>query len=353
MKSFVLKQPGVVGWHNSPEPVLDDYGAILRPIAVTPCSSDVHLVFGGGSPKEPNLILGHESIAEVISVGQNVRDFKAGDRVAVPAITPDWHEKSIAEGNLAHAGKPFSGHQFGRTSPGVFAERYFVPDADMNLAKIPQGVTDEQALMCVDVMTTGFTGAENAGIKIGSTVCVFGIGPIGLMAVAGARLLGAGRIFAVGSRPNCVELAKQYGATDILNYKTDDIKETILSQTGGIGVDSVIIAGGNNDVLALAYDIVRYGIGTISNINYLSGTGFVQLPIFSGGRGMCGKTLNMELAKGGRARIERLLDMVKYGRIDPSPLVTHKLKGLEQVENALCMMRDKTDGVIKVMVECF
>ncbi len=352
MKSFVLKGPGKIGWYDSPEPKLTDYGAVLKPIAVTPCSSDVHLVFGGGSPKSPNLILGHECIAEVISVGCNVRDFVKGDRVAVPAITPNWHEKSIAEGNLCHAGTPFSGHQFGRTSPGVFAEQFAVPDADMNLAKIPNCITDVQALMCVDVVATGFTGAENAGIKIGSSVCVFGIGPIGLMAIAGAKSLGAGRIFAVGSRPHCIELAKVYGATDILNYKTDDIRNTVLSATGGMGVDSVIIAGGNNDVLACSYDIVRYGIGTISNINYISGQGFVQIPIFSGGRGMCGKTLHMELAKGGRSRMERILSMVEYGRLDPSPLVTHHLYGFDCVEQALYMMRDKQDGLIKVMVHC-
>ncbi len=352
MKSYVLKSPGVTGWFNSPEPVLTDYGAILRPIAVTPCSSDVHLVFGGGSPKSPNLILGHECIAEIITVGKNVVDFVSKDIVAVPSITPNWREKSISEGNLCHAGKPFSGHQFGRTFPGVFAERFAVPDADMNLAKIPKNVSLEQALMCVDVVTTGFTGAENANIKIGSTVCVFGIGPIGLMAVAGARSLGASRIFAVGSRNVCIELAKKYGATDIINYKTDNIREIVLEETNGIGVDSVIIAGGNNEVLACAYDIVRYGIGTISNINYLSGQGFVEIPIFSGGRGMCGKTLHMELAKGGRMRLERILSLVEYGRLDPSPLITHKLEGLENIEQALIMMRDKKDGLIKVMVTC-
>ena len=350
MKSFVLKSPGSVGMYDSPEPVIDEYGAICKPIAVTPCSSDVHLVFGGGSPKAPNLILGHECIAEVVSVGKYVKDFKPLDRVAVPAITPNWRDFSIADGNLTHAGSPFSAHQFGRTSPGVFAERFGVSDADMNLAKIPDCVSDEQALMCVDVMTTGFTGAENANVKIGSSVCVFGIGPIGLMAIAGAKLLGAGRIFAIGSRPHLVSLAKSYGATDVLNYKTDDIKKIILEETNGVGVDSVIIAGGNNDTLKTAYDIVRYGIGTISNVNYLSGIGFVEVPIFSGGRGMCGKTLHMELAKGGRARMERLLDMVKYNRIDPSPLITHHLYGLEEIETALNMMRDKKDGVIKVMV---
>ncbi len=206
--------------------------------------------------------------------------------------------------------------------------------------------------MCVDVVTTGFTGAEYADIKIGDTVCVLGIGPIGLMAVAGAALQGAGRIIAVGTRPICVELAKRYGATEVLSYKDGDIVEQVKQMTEGIGVDATIIAGGNAEVLTQAYDMTRYGIGTISNINYFGGTGYLPLPIFSGGRGMCGKTLHMELAKGGRMRIERILSMVQYGRLDPSPLVTHHLEGLEKVEDALYMMRDKPKDLVKVMVRC-
>lgn len=352
MKAFVLESPGKTNWIDIPEPGLVANGAILEPIAVTPCSSDVHTVFGGGSPKRPNLVLGHECIAKVVAIDGNVKDFKVGDRVAVPAITPDWRDVAIQDGNYRHASAPFSGHQLGRTQNGVFAEKILIPDADTTLAHIPEGISDEQALMSVDVVTTGFTGAEYANIKFGDTVCVMGIGPIGLMAVAGAALLGAGRIIAVGSRPLCVELAKQYGATDVINYKAGNVVEQIRELTNGIGVDSTIIAGGTAETLVQAYDITRYGIGTISNVNYYAGTGFLQVPIFSGGRGMCGKTLHMELAKGGRARIERIMSMIKYGRINPEPLVTHHLEGLEQIEKALIMMRDKPKDLVKVMVRC-
>ena len=352
MKAFVLAEPGKVKWYDAPEPQLTPFGAVQKPVAVTRCSPDVHTVFGGGSRKRPNLILGHESIAEVLAVGEYVKDFKAGDKVAVPAITPDWREKSIQDENFCHAGAPFSGHQLGRTQPGVFAEKFLISDADTTLAHIPEKVSDEQALMSVDVMTTGFTGAEYANIKIGDTVCVMGIGPIGLMAVAGARLCGAGRIIAVGTRPVCVELARYYGATDVLSYKDGDVVERVKDMTGGVGVDATIIAGGNAEVLAQAYDMTRYGIGTISNINYFGGTGFLPLPIFSGGRGMCGKTLHMELAKGGRTRIERMLSMIQYGRVDPQPLVTHHLYGLDKVEEALYLMKDKPADLIKVMVHC-
>lgn len=351
MKSLVFDAPGSLVWKELPSPVLQEpYGVILHPIALSPCSSDVHTVYGGGMPKQENHILGHECIARVEKVGTLVEDFKTGDVVAVPAITPNWRAMAIQEGNDRHADDHFSGHRLGRTWPGTFAEYFALPDADTTLARIPENVTLEQALMCVDVMTTGFTGAEYANIKIGDTVCVMGIGPIGLMAIAGAAHLGAARIIAVGTRPICVELAKKYGATDVISYKDGNVVEQVLKMTNGIGPDSVILAGGGDEVFTQAVDMVRYGIGTISNVNYYRGTGSLNFPKFSGGRGMAGKTIHTELAKGGRARIERMLKMVSYGRVDPSPLVTHHLHGLEQIEDGLELMHRKPRDLIKVIV---
>lgn len=118
----------------------------------------------------------------------------------------------------------------------------------MNLAKIPNGVSLEDALMCVDVVTTGFTGVEAAEVEFGDSVCVFGVGAIGLAAIMGARQRGAGRIVAVGSRKIGVEMAKKLGATDIVNYHNEDVVETVLNMTNQEGVDSVIVAGGGDEV---------------------------------------------------------------------------------------------------------
>ena len=345
MKAFVLKEPGVVGWADVPAPELTPYGAILEPVAMAPCSSDVHTVFGGGSRKAPNLVLGHECVARVVEVGERTEDFQPGEVVAVPAITPDWRARGIQEHNFKHASAPFSGHQL-----GVFSQRFLIPDADTTLAKIPQGVSVEQALMCVDVVTTGFTGAENAAVKFGDTVVVMGIGPVGLMAVAGAALKGAARILAVGSRPVCVQRALEMGATEVLDYRDGDITQQVLERTNGLGADSVIICGGGDQVFAQAIDMVRYGVGVVSNINYFGGAGSLPFPKFSGGRGMAGKTIRTELAEGGRVRVERMLDMVRYGRIRPERLVTHCLNGFDKIEEALYLMRDKPRDLIKVMV---
>lgn len=350
MKAFVLKEPGVVGWADVPEPKLTSYGAILQPVALAPCTSDVHTVFGGGSRKAPNLVLGHECVARILQVGEDVQDFKPGEVVVVPAITPDWRATGIQEGNFKHASAPFSGHQLGRSQPGVFAERFSVPDADTTLAQVLPEVSLEQALMCVDMVTTGFTGAESAGIRFGDTVVVLGIGPVGLMAVAGAALLGAARILAVGSRLVCAKRAREFGATEVLSYKEGDIVEQVMVLTNGVGADRVIICGGDDTVFAQAIDMVRYGIGTVSNVNYFGGTGNLPFPKFSGGRGMAGKTIRTELGEGGRVRMERILSMVKYGRIHPERLVTHHLKGFEKIEDALYLMKDKPEDLIKVMV---
>ena len=198
-------------------------------------------------------------------------------------------------------------------------------------------------------MTTGFTAAEYAEIKTGDTVCIIGIGPIGLMAIAAASHLGASRIIAIGTRPVCRELAVRYGANEIISYNDGDIAEQVLGLTAGIGPDSVIIAGGGDKVFRQAVDMVRYGTGVISNVNYFAGVGDLPFPKFSGGRGMAGKTIHTELAKGGRARIERMLRMIQYGRVDPSPLITHRLHGLDKIPDGIELMHTKDSGAIKVM----
>lgn len=353
MRAFILKKRGVAEiTEHAPEPELKEpYGAILTPLAMAPCTSDVNTVYGTGSRKPENLILGHECVARVVEVASGVRDFRPGELVAVPAITPDWRETAIQEGNDRHAGRPFSGNALGRSIPGVFAERFAIADADTTLAHIPEGVSLKDALMCVDVVTTGFTGAESAEIRVGDTVVVLGIGAIGLMAVQGAALMGAARILAVGTRAVSVRLAREFGANEVLSYREGDIAAQVLGRTGGIGADAVIICGGDDSALPQAIDMVRYGIGRVVNLKHFPGEGAMEIPKFSGGRGMAGKTVKLELCRGGRARIERLMKMVQYGRIHPGKLVTHELSGFDRIADGLELMRNKPEDLVKVMVK--
>jgi threonine dehydrogenase-like Zn-dependent dehydrogenase len=330
--------------------VAGPYDAVIRPTAIAPCSSDVHTAFEGGAPKPEGFVLGHEALGVVVEVGSEVKDFKAGDRVVVPAGSPDWRAPGIQEHNFKHPSGPFSSFKLSGQRDGVFAEFFLVNDADSNLAAQPSDVSVDDALMTVDMVTTGFSGAEMADIKFGDSVCVIGIGPVGLMAVAGAKLRGAGRIIAVGTRPDCVALAREYGATDIVSYKNGNIAKQVLEMTKGRGVDATIVAGGNAETFALAIAMTRFGGGNIANINYYTDAEYLPIPTLAFGRGMAGKTIRGDLCEGGRVRIERLLSMIKYGRIQPGKMISHRFNGLDKLEEAFYLMRDKPSDLIKPAV---
>lgn len=349
MKGFAMLSVNKVGWIEKEKPVAGPYDAIVRPLAVSPCTSDIHTVFEGALGDRHDMLLGHEAVGVIDEVGSEVKDFKVGDRVIVPAITPDWRTLEVQAGFPQHSGGMLAGWKFSNFKDGVFAEYFHVNDADMNLAILPDEISLESAVMITDMMTTGFHGAELANIQVGSSVAVIGIGAVGLMAVAGAKLRGAGRIIAVGSRPTCVEAAKFYGASDIVNYKTGDIGKQIMNLTKGKGVDRVIIAGGTPETLIQAVSMVKPG-GVVSNVNY-HGTGdFLPIPRLEWGCGMAHKTIVGGLCPGGRLRMEMLIDLVKYDRVDLSKLVTHVYHGFDKIEEALLIMREKPSDLIKPVV---
>lgn len=349
MNGFAMLRIGEVGWVTKDVPEVGPYDALVRPLAVAPCTSDIHTVFEGAIGERHNMILGHEAVGEVVEVGSEVRDFKPGDRVIVPAITPDWRTIQVQEGHHQHSGGMLAGWKFSNVKDGVFAEFFHVNDADMNLAHLPNEISLEAAVMIPDMMTTGFHGAELANIELGATVAVLGIGPVGLMAVAGARLCGAGRIIAVGSRPVCIEAALFYGATDIVNYRDGDIVDQIMKLTGGRGVDAAIIAGGSEDMLEKAVRVTKPG-GTVANVNYFGTGDVLPIPRLAWGCGMGHIDIRGGLCPGGRLRMERLADLVKYKRIDPTRLVTHVFHGFQNIEKALLLMKDKPRELIKPVV---
>lgn len=349
MKGFAMLGIGKVGWIEKEDPVAGPYDAIVKPIAVAPCSSDIHTVYEGALGDRKDMMLGHEGVGEVVEVGSEVKDFKPGDKVVVPAITPDWRSLESEEGFAQHSGGMLAGWKFSNFKDGVFASRFHVNDADMNLAHLPDDISIEAAVMVTDMVTTGFHGAELANIQLGDTVVVIGIGPVGLMATAGAKILGAGRLIGVGSRKALVEAAKFYGATDIVNYRNGPVDEQIMELTNGKGVDRVIIAGAKPDIMKTAIKIVKPG-GTVSNVNYYGEGDIIPVPRLDWGSGMAHKTIIGGLTPGGRYRMERLIDLVRYNRVDPEKLITHKFHGFEHVEEALMLMKDKQQELIKPVV---
>ncbi len=349
MKAFAMLGIGKTGWIEKDVPACGPLDAIVKPIAVSPCTSDIHTVWEGAIGERTDMILGHEAVGEVVEVGSLVQTLKPGDRVIVPAITPDWGSLEAQAGYSMHSGGMLAGWKFSNFKDGVFAEYFHVNEADANLALLPEGVDPAAAVMLSDMVPTGFHGVELADVQFGDSVCVIGIGPVGLMSVAGAALRGAGRLFAVGSRPNCVEAARNYGATDIINYREGDIVEQILEKTNGKGVDRVIIAGGDNDTFAQAVRMLKPG-GRIGNVNYLGSGDFIQIPRLDWGCGMGHKTIAGGLMPGGRLRMEKLASLMVTGRLDTSPLLTHRFNGFEHMEEALLLMKDKPRDLIKPVV---
>ena len=481
MKALVLKGKGNIAYIEKKRPTLAAaHGALLKPLLVSPCTSDVHTIWQG-SPKRPDLTLGHEVIARVEEVGREVTDFRAGDVVAVSAITPDWSQPDVEE-NYAHAGHNFSAHMLGNTIDGAFQELFYLPYADRNLAHIPDGLTLEDALMCVDVLQTGFTAVEEAGVKPGDTVVVMGIGAIGLAAILGAKLAGARTIYAVGSRPENTRIAEsmsdfglamssdcasaasgggreqapaQSGChVEVLNYRHlhcplpqgmhplanstgSPVVNYVLTKTQTKGADKVLICGGDDLAFPQAIDMVKYGTGVVSNVMYygadldtqggelktleamnsaetyltstdaaveaesqaagdinvdsttvasdtgaqptstLGSTGSasskptfavpgdvlrkahtvtlndnidcIQIPKFSIGRGMAGKTLKFSLSRGGRQNLERVMQIVQESGVHPSIFITEHYDGLDQIAQAIDDMKERK--AIKIAVK--
>ena len=349
MKGYAMLGIGRTGWIEKEVPICGPLDAIVKPIAVSPCTSDIHTVWEGAIGERTDMILGHEAVGEIVEVGSLVKDLKVGDRVIVPAITPDWGSLEAQGGYAMHSGGMLSGWKFSNFKDGVFAEYFHVNEADANLARLPSSLDPAAAVMLSDMVPTGLHGAELADVQYGDSVCVIGIGPVGLMSVAGAALRGAGRLFAVGSRPNCIEVAKAYGATDIINYRYGDIVTQIMDKTGGKGVDKVIVAGGDNDTFIQAIDMLKPG-GRIGNVNYLGAGDFVRIPRVQWGCGMGHKTIAGGLMPGGRLRMEKLAALLVNGRLDTSRLLTHRFQGFEHLEDALLLMKDKPKDLIKPVV---
>ncbi|MDD4565102.1 MAG: zinc-binding dehydrogenase [Eubacteriales bacterium] len=349
MKGYASLSVNKHGWIEKDKPSAGPMDAVLRPIAVSICSSDTHAMHGGAG-ELINVILGHEAVAEVVEVGSLVHEFKPGDIVVVPCNTPDWEKIALQQrnSNNAHDEDLMSSFKFLLRKDGVFAEFFSVNNADANLVLLPEGVSTDAALMATDMMSTGFYGAEMADIQLGDTVVVFGIGPVGLMAVAGAKLRGAGRIIAIGTRPNCVALAKEYGATDIISYKNGNIVEQILSLENA-KADCAIIAGGNTESMNQALQIVKNN-GTIANINFFDAAESFNIPAYNWGLGMSDITIRGGFCPGGALRMKKMLNLIRNNRVSPEKLLNYKFEGFDKIKDAFILMDEKPADLIKPVV---
>ncbi len=335
------------GFLEKPVPQPGPNDAIIKTTHALICTSDSHTVRGAVGPRE-NLTLGHEAVGIVHAVGSEVKRFKVGDRVVVGAITPDWGSEEAQNGYPSQSGGALAGWKFANVKDGVFAEYFHVNEADANMALIPKGVPSATAVYCADMLSTGFMGAEHGDIPIGGTVAVFALGPVGLMAVAGAKLRGAGLIIGVETDPKRAQLAKEYGAHLVIDFKKEDPVARILAETGGLGVDTAIEALGAQQTFEWCVDVTKPG-GTISNVGYHGAGDYVNIPRVAWGVGMADKSIRTGLCPGGSLRLERLLRVLEQGLVDPTRLTTHTFN-FNEMPKAFDIMDRKLDGVLKPLI---
>ncbi len=350
MRAAVFEQKGKISVREVAKPEPGPGQALIRVTLTTICGTDVHIL-RGEYPVKPGLIVGHEPVGVVEAVGAGVTGYAPGDRVIVGAITPCGQCRACLAGSHSqcdHGGggyEALGGWRFGNTINGCQAEYVLVPDARANLAKIPQGLADEDVLMCPDIMSTGFSAAEHGGVKIGDAVVVLAQGPIGLCATAGAKLSGASLIIGVDRVPARLEMARSMGADVVVNSAEQDVVAEVRKLTGG-GVDVAIEALGLQATFEAALRCVRPG-GTVSSLGVYSG--HLQLPLDAFAAGLGDHRIVTSLCPGGKERMRRLMSVVASGRFSARRLVTHTF-GLDQIEEAYDLFSHQRDGVLKVAI---
>jgi len=401
MKAVVFHGVGDIRLDDVADPKIEkSTDAIVRFTASAICGTDLHFIRGTMEGMKSGTILGHEGVGVIEELGSDVRNFKVGDRVVVASTIACgncvycragyYSQCDVANPNGPQAGTAFFG---GPVASGPFqglqAERARIPFANVGLVKIPNEISDDQAITLSDIFPTGYFGAVLAEIKVGDTVAVYGCGPVGLFAIASAKFFGAGRIFAIDTIPSRLEVARSLGA-EIIDYNSESPVEAIQRLTQGIGVDRVIDAVGvdaNHPHTGLGFkdeqvkekqfqqelnyvapnrnpqkdnwhpgdaptQVLRWAIESIAKAGSLSIIGVYppQLMVFPIGQAM-NKNITIKMGNcNHRKYIPRLIELILSHSIDPSKLVTQH----EAIESALDAYRSfdtRKAGWIKVKLE--
>ena len=350
MKAVVFRGTNDIRLEDVPKPKPGPGEALIKVTLTTICGTDVHIV-RGEYPVADGLIIGHEPVGVIAELGAGVTGYRVGERVIVGAITPCGQCFACLSGHQSQCGRDkgfeaLGGWRFGNTINGAQAEYLVVPNAQANLAKIPDELTDEQVVLLTDIASTGISGAESGEIKLGDKVAVFALGPIGLCAAIGARLLGASQVIGVDGDDARIAFAKKMGVDVVLDYRKVDVIDEIRRITGG-GADVAIEALGTQPTFENALRVLRPG-GTLSSLGVYSGK--LQVPYDAFGAGLAEYRIVTTLCPGGKERLTRLINMVKSGRLDLRPLITHRFP-LDRIKEAYELFGSRLEGVMKVAIK--
>ena len=349
MRANVFRGKNKIGVEDVQKPSAGFGEAVIRVTLTTICGTDLHIV-RGEYPVAEGLIIGHEPVGVIEELGPGVNGYQVGERVLVGAITPCGQCRGCLSGHASQCGhgeayEALGGWQFGNTINGAQAEYLRVPYAQANLAKIPDELKDEQVVLLADIASTGFGGAESASIRIGDSVVVFAQGPIGLCATAGAKLRGASLIIGVDGDENRLAMSRRMGADVTLDYRDVDVVAEIKRLTGG-GADVAIEALGTQQTFESALRCLRPA-GTLSSLGVYSGK--LQIPYEAFAAGIGDHRIVTTLCPGGKERMRRLMEVVRSGRVDLTPLLTHTFP-LERINEAYDLFGERLDGVLKVAI---
>ena len=350
MKATVFHGKNDIRVEEVPRPKAGAGEAVIRITLTTICGTDLHIV-RGEYPVKPGLIIGHEPVGVIAELGPGVTGYQIGDRVLVGAITPCGQCSACLSGHLSQCGhghgyEAIGGWRFGNTINGAQAEYLLVPHAQANLAKIPDDLSDEQVVLLADIASTGFSGAESGNVRIGDSVVIFAQGPIGLFATAGAKLMGASLIIGVDGDENRLAMSRRMGADATLDYRSLDVVAEVKRLTEG-GADVAIEALGTQQTFESALRSLRPG-GTLSSLGVYSGK--LQMPYEAFAAGLGDHRIVTTLCPGGKERMRRLMNLVRSGRFDPMPLLTHRFS-LDQIAEGYRVFGERLEGVMKVAIK--
>ena len=350
MRANVFRGVNKFGLEEIERPRAGTGEVVVRVTLTTICGTDLHIV-RGEYPVKPGLIIGHETVGVIDQIGPGVSGYKVGERVLVGAITPCGQCLACLSGHLSQCGhgegyEAIGGWRLGNTIHGAQAEFVRIPDAQANLAKIPDDVRDEQVILLSDIASTGFSGAEAAPVRMGDTVVVFAQGPIGLSATVGAKLMGASLVIGVDGDDTRLKISRKMGADVVIDYRQQDAVAEVKRRTSG-GADVAIEALGTQQTFESALRCLRPA-GTLSSLGVYSGK--LQLPYDAFAAGLGDYKIVTTLCPGGKERMRRLISLVKSRRIDLTPLLTHKF-ALGDIRKAYDLFAERRDGVIKVAIQ--
>jgi threonine dehydrogenase-like Zn-dependent dehydrogenase len=370
-----------------PDPkILNPRDAIVKITLTAICGSDLHLYDGYIPSMRHGDILGHEFMGEVIEVGGAVRNLKAGDRVVVPFTIScgscfSCERKLFAGCENSNPNAWMAEKLWGHSPCGIFGYSHLVggyaggqaqyarvPFADVGPIKVPESLSDEQVLFLSDIFPTAYMAAENCNIQPGDTVAIWGCGPVGLLAIRCAYMLGAERVVSIDRVPERLRMAREKGGAETINYEQQSVHDTLMEMTGGRGPDSCIEAVGMEAHMPgplYAYDRVKQAlmletgrpIALRQAIMACRNGGSLSVPGVYGGvldKVPFGSVMNRGLTlKTGQTHMQRymqpLLERIEKGDIDPSFIITHRLR-LDDAPQAFQTFRDKQDECIKVVM---